>query len=262
MTLLSPGILNMAKKWLPRARLWKLIISQSTTGYWDASSTTALVLEARTAEEVEVLPKTLVKRILDLARSMTETVADAEAAGEGDDGIDGRHEQDDLDELFEFREEGEDEDDETPRVRRRSKRRPPTDCPVTCSVEAIVASIPRALTKLASDVPTAVKLRRVWTTMCCIAVLERLMVSWVWGDGDLYPPDERCVPYSCCCFVCVACSPRHAPPQHDRGRRARVDRGAGGGVARPGSRAGGRQVDEGGTQDDQVLEPRLGAARD
>ena len=33
-TLLSPGILNMSKKWLPRARLWKLILSQSTTGYW------------------------------------------------------------------------------------------------------------------------------------------------------------------------------------------------------------------------------------
>ena len=200
-TLLSPGILNMAKKWLPRARLWKLILSQSTTGYWDASSTTALVLEARTAEEVEVLPKTLVKRILDLARSMTETVADAEAAGDGGDGPDGRHEQDDLDELFEFREEGEDEDDETPRVRHRPKRRPPTDCPVTCSVEAIVASIPRALTKLATDVPSAVKLRRVWTTMCCIAVLERLIVSWVWGDGDLYPPEERCVLQTCACCL-------------------------------------------------------------
>ena len=33
-TLLSPGILNSAKKWLPRARLWKLILSQNTAGYW------------------------------------------------------------------------------------------------------------------------------------------------------------------------------------------------------------------------------------
>ena len=79
----------MAKKWLPRARLWKLILSQSTTGYWDASSTTALVLEARTAAEVEEVPKTLLKRILDLARSLTETVANAEAAGDGSGGVDG-----------------------------------------------------------------------------------------------------------------------------------------------------------------------------
>ena len=194
MTLLSPGILNIAKKWLPRARLWKLILSQNINGYWDASSTTALVLEARTAQEVEVLPKTLVKRILELARSITESMVEAEAAGDNDDGPDGRHEQDDLDELFEFHEEGEDEEsDETPRTRRRSSQHAPSDCPITCSVEAIVASIPRALTKLATDVPTAVKLRRVWTTMCCIATLERLIICWVWGDGDLYPPDERCV---------------------------------------------------------------------
>ena len=37
-TLLSPGILNMATKWLPRARLWRLILSQSTTGYWYVSA--------------------------------------------------------------------------------------------------------------------------------------------------------------------------------------------------------------------------------
>ena len=194
-TLLSPGILNMSKKWLPRARLWRLILSQNTSGFWDASSTTALVLQSRTAEEVEVLPKTMFKRILDMIRSLTESVADAEAAGDGAEGVDGRHEQDELDELFEFREEGEDEDDEeqTPRIRRRRKSRPVTDCPITCSEEAIIKSIPRALTKLATDTATAATLRRVWTTMCCISVLERLIVCWVWGDGDLYPPDERCV---------------------------------------------------------------------
>jgi hypothetical protein len=112
-TLLSPGILNMAKKWLPRARLWRLILCQTTTGYWDASSTTALVLQSRTAEEVDELPKTLLKRISDVVRSLTETVADSEAAGDGDEGLDGRHEQDDLDELFEFHEDLEEEDDET-----------------------------------------------------------------------------------------------------------------------------------------------------
>ena len=219
------------------------------------------MLEARGAHEVDALPKSFLKRVMDVLRSMTETVADAEAAGDSEGAVDGRHEQDDLDDLFEFREEGEEAaDDETPRVRQRAKRRPATDCPVTCSPDAIVASIPRALTKLATDVPTAVKLRRVWATMCCIAVLERLNVSWVWGDGDLYPPDERCV--LCSRLLCLCRALMRRVLQHDGGRRARVDRGAGGGVAKAGSRAGGRQCDEGGAQNHQVLEPRLGAARD
>ena len=267
-TLLSPGILNSAKKWLPRARLWKLILSQNTAGYWcvlrvhrqaitlpflanafacrDVSSTTALVLEARAAHEVDALPKSFLKRLFDVMRSMFETMADAEAAGNEDEAVDGRREQDDLDDLFEFHEEGEEEaDDETPRVHRRAKRRPATDCPVTCSAEAIVMAIPHALTKLATDVPTAVKLRRVWTTMCCIAVLERLVVCWLWGDGELYPPEERCVSLRAhASGVCRALiSPSHV--QHDCGRWGRVDRGAGGGVAKTGSRPGRRQVDEG-----------------
>jgi hypothetical protein len=216
-TLLSPGVLNMTKKWLPRARLWRLILSQTTTGFWDASSTTALVLQSRTAEEVDELPKTLFKRIADVVRSLTETMADAEAAGDADTGIGGRHEQDDLDELFEFHEEDEGDDDETPR--RRAKRMPVTDCPVTCSVDAITASIPRALSRLATDTSTAKTLRCVWTTMCCISVLERLIVCYVWGDGDLYPPDER---YALVRIPCVVCTltPR---AQHNRGRWARVD---------------------------------------
>ena len=194
---------------------------------------------------------------------MFETMADAEAAGNEDEAVTGRREQDDLDDLFEFHEEGEEEeDDETPRVRHRAKRRPATDCPVTCSAEAIVLSIPRALTKLAIDVPSAVKLRRVWTTMCCIAVLERFVVCWLWGDGDLYPPEERCVHSRAlaACFCRALISSRHA--QHDRGRWARVDRGAGGGVARTGGSTGRRQADEGSAPNHQVLEPRMGATRD
>ena len=154
------------------------------------------MLEARAAHEVDALPKSFFKRILDVVRSMFETMAEAEAAGDEESAVavDGKRDQDDMDDLFEFHEEGEEEkDDETPRVRQRAKRRPATDCPVTCSADAIVLSIPKALTKLATDVPSAVKLRRVWTTMCCIAVLERLAVCWVWGDGEAYPPEERCV---------------------------------------------------------------------
>ena len=227
MTLLSPGILNTVKKWLPRARLWKLLLSQNVAGFWrvpcaplchfcahafacrDVSSTTALVLEARAPHEVDAIPKSLLKRLLDMVRSMAETVADAEAAGDEESAVDGRREQDDLDDFFEFHEEGEEnaDDDEKPHARKRAKRRPATDCPVTCSADAIVLAIPRSLTKLATDVPTAVKLRRVWTTACCIAVLERLVVCWVWGDGDIYAPEERCVlSHALAIAARVACS--------------------------------------------------------
>ena len=193
-TLLSPGILNMSKKWLPRARLWRLILSQNTSGFWDASSTTALVLEARTSEEVEVLPESLLTRIVNIIRGVTESTADAEAAGDGGDTLDARYEQDDMDELFELHE-GAPDEEETPRTQRQKRPRGPlTDCPINCSVGAISSAMPPALIKLrtAGDLSSAVKLRRVWTTMCCIAVLERLSVCWVWGDGDLYDPNERC----------------------------------------------------------------------
>jgi len=201
-TLLSPGVLNLTKKWLPRARLWRLILSQTTAGYWDASSTTALVLQSRTAAEVDELPMTLLKRISDALKSMSEALAGAEEAGDGADGIGGRHEHEDGDGLFGFQEDGVEEEDETPRARRPSK--PVNDCPLTCSVDAIAASIPRALSKLATNASTAKTLRRVWCTMCCISVLERLIVCFVWGDGDLYAPEERYV--SCVRSLCLPCA--------------------------------------------------------
>ena len=176
----------------------------------DSSSTTALVLEARAAAEVTALPKTLLMRVVELLKSLTESMAEADAAGDGDDGPDGRHEQDDLDELFELRE-GEEEDDETPRVQRHHKHKPLTDCPISNSAEAIALAMPRALAKLAVDASSTVTLRRVWTTMCCIAVLERLVVCWVWGDGDLYAPEERCAPVAA----------RHAFLRSRRSRRSR-----------------------------------------
>jgi hypothetical protein len=149
------------------------------------------VLQARAAAEVTALPKTLLMRAVELLKSLTESMAEADAAGDGDGGPDGRREQDDLDELFELPE-GEEDDDETPRDQRHHKTL--TDCPINNSAEAIALAMPRALAKLAVDASSTVTLRRVWTTMCCIAVLERLIVCWVWGDGDLYAPEERCAP--------------------------------------------------------------------
>ena len=66
------------------------------------------------------------------------------------------------------------------------------DCPLTCSVSAIVEATPRRLVALQAADPS-INASRIWTTLCCIAVLERMNVSWIWGDGDLYPREERTI---------------------------------------------------------------------
>ena len=65
-----------------------------------------------------------------------------------------------------------------------------TDCPVTCPKAAISDSMPRALRALGPDAQAA----RVWCTLCCLAVLERMNTCWIAGDGDLYQgPREKTI---------------------------------------------------------------------
>jgi hypothetical protein len=56
------------------------------------------------------------------------------------------------------------------------------DCPLTCSPAAITSCMPALLAAVRTADP-GVELARVWTTMLCISVLERLSTSWIWGDG-------------------------------------------------------------------------------
>ncbi len=63
-----------------------------------------------------------------------------------------------------------------------------SDDPLFCAPSAILAAMPRRLSALrAEDGPLV---DRVWTTMCVIAFLETLNVSWLWTSGDLYPERE------------------------------------------------------------------------
>ncbi len=66
------------------------------------------------------------------------------------------------------------------------------DCPLTCSVHAIRASLPPRLARL-HEVDADIQALRVWTTLCCIVSLEKLNVCWVWGDGDTYEDPERTI---------------------------------------------------------------------
>jgi hypothetical protein len=67
-----------------------------------------------------------------------------------------------------------------------------SDCPLTCSATALSTSMPRALAAAASA-DASIDGLRVWTTLCCIAALERLPVCVLAGDARLFPERERTV---------------------------------------------------------------------
>jgi hypothetical protein len=204
-TLLSPGILNGTHRWLVRARLWRLILSQNVEGWWDAGGTTAFVLESRAAMETKDLPATLLSRVLVLLGS-----AAAAAAGDLED-MGGRHADgssalddalDDADRMHARAstagvEDASALDPSSPRTSQRrsdsmSRAAALDDCPLSCSVRAITSSMPRRLAAVRTADPSA-NVERVWTTMCCIRVLERMNTCWIWGDGC-----ERCARYRRC----------------------------------------------------------------
>ncbi len=58
------------------------------------------------------------------------------------------------------------------------------DDPLFCSPHALLAAMPRRLVALqqTSAVDTLL-IQRVWTTLCCIALLETLNCSWLATDG-------------------------------------------------------------------------------
>ena len=218
-TLLSPGVLNGTNKWLIRCRLWRLILSQSAQGYWDASTTTAFALEARDSKELKELKPTLKDKLLLLLGGALEILA-----YDDDDDTDTRHEsdatalEDFMDVVNDTRNERQtrssitsidgdkvdDIDPNSPRLSSASRSSLPRrsvnmaraaalkDCPVTFSMSAISRSVPRELAQLRADDPS-INVVRVWTTMMCITVLEKMINSWIFGDGDLYPEKERTI---------------------------------------------------------------------
>ena len=189
-TLLSPGVLNGTHRWLQRARLWRLILSQTTEGFWEAGPTTAFVVEARTGEETRDLPPTLLSRVLTLFGSAAE-------AAVGDDSTA-------LDDILQDADKAHARGsvtgvaadllapaDEPSSPRASTTKRSSmslalaatiADCPLTCSVRALSVSVPRRLASLRAE-DASIAVERVWTTMLCISVLERMNTSWIWGDG-------------------------------------------------------------------------------
>ena len=231
LTLLSPGILNTRDKWWVKARLWKLILSQSPEGYWNPTHTVAFSLEARSTKEVASVKPNWIERLKDRLADFGE-MADDMAHEEADDVVTGEAAQgrantqqltgdlaaDDAqprDARGSTVSQG-GSASETPRDARGSMaslggtpragigRRRSTmlqlaedeevsDDPLYCSARAIVASMPRRLAALGPECQK----ERVWTTLCCIGLLQTLNVTWLWGptsdNGDAYPPEERTI---------------------------------------------------------------------
>jgi hypothetical protein len=186
LTLVSPGVLTARHRWLPRARAWKLILSQNAEeGWWDASSTTAFACEARAAAEAAAVRPTLLQRTADAlggcaraaaARGDADALADA-CFGGPDNGSGATTPLASGGGACEF---------STPPDSGSGS----SDCPLTCSAAAIAASLPARLARAHGGDTDAT---RVWTTLCVIAVLERSPVCWLWGDGELYPSRERTI---------------------------------------------------------------------
>ena len=183
-TMISPGILNGESRWLQRAQLFKLILSQRADGSFAVSSTTAFALEARPVAETKQVTRKLMSCMNVFAGVVDEV---EEVAGpDGDLPVSGRSSSGAIDDISM---------DNTQELELaemdvvQDAHPDLNDCPLTCPAEAITESMPRALRALSPDAQSA----RVWCTLCCIAVLERMNTSWIAGDGDLYEPQEKTI---------------------------------------------------------------------
>jgi hypothetical protein len=191
LSLLAPGVMNGRARWWPRARLFRLVLSQSADGYWDISETVAFALEARSTAELAELRRGAWERfkngVTELLGRTAELLTEGDAADIARHGFDSGGSQDDgggggaaaLD---------------NPGAHALAKEAAAaagdaTDDPLLCSPAALLSSIPSRLAavhgrgtgggKCTEDVDA----KRVWATLCCTAFLETLNVSWLWTDG-------------------------------------------------------------------------------
>ena len=205
LSLLSPTVLDGTDKWWQKARLWKLILSQTADGFWDPSDSVAFALEARPASETTNVKPTRLERMLDRLAGAGD-VAESLLVDDGDATPGAAEALDDA--ANEAADGGQSDDDDAFPV----QPRPPgweigavEDDPLQCSARAVLAAMPRKMRLLRLELgagsrrldpdkqpgPEELNLARMWTTLCVIAMLESLNVSWLASDGDEYGVDER-----------------------------------------------------------------------
>ena len=159
--------------------------AQSTEGYWDPTSTVAFSLCARAGAETASLDRTLQEKLRDFLGSLTEAFEEADNEGDGDI----------TDTLEHFMSEQHDSlhgNDVLVAQLAAASEAVANDDPLECNAAAIVASMPPRLVRVAMQ-DNSINVARVWTTLCCMCMLQELPFGWIWGDGDLYPETERTI---------------------------------------------------------------------
>ena len=174
-TLLSPGTLNNRTRWLARARFFKLMMSQTTSGFWDPTSSVAFALCARPLKETAALEHTVKGRFRDFIGKMSEAFEEADAEGNADI-------TDTFEHFMSLKGDNLHKNDE---LLSQLALDEPNDDPLACQAAAIVASMPPQLVRLAIN-DSDINVPRVWSTLCCIVFLEELPFCWLWGDGALW----------------------------------------------------------------------------
>jgi hypothetical protein len=177
----------------PRARLFRLIFAQSTDGWWDVTETVAFALEARTTEELAELRPGAWERAKDWVLEMLGRTA--ELLTESDDAGDVARRGFDSGMSQDF---GDASEVASPGAHALAKEAAAaagdaTDDPLLCSPAALLNSLPARVAALHGRGEGDVNAKRVWATLCCIAFLETLNVSWLWTDGNLYPEVEHTI---------------------------------------------------------------------
>jgi hypothetical protein len=212
-SLMSPGVLNGRARWWARACLFRLVFSQRGDGAWDVCDTVAFALEARTAAEVTQLTPSAWERLRDgvmmlvgmVVEAGTDDIRDIARSGFDSTGLQGSTKADvDADRAAaaaaspELAAEAEDAE-------------AVTDDPLRCAPAAVVQSMPRRLAELhrrGVDGEEDTNAKRVWATLCCVALLETFTCSWLFTDGC-----GACPPHSAACSRCNIASRVFAVPR-------------------------------------------------
>ena len=233
--MLAPGNLFAQKKWLERARLWRLILLQNEDGSWDATDGVGLSLLAQRTRPVPAPRGAEGDNFGGLAGDITALVnfdevgsdmADGEGGGDGA-GAQGRTRADEEDEAAARQQDDEEGGDgDAPGVvvdaagqkvhsvvvpgtgKRltfsdwRDPEKVKMDCPLSgLDAAAIRWSVPTVLADLEASTGGALPAARVWTTLLALVVLRRMRE----------------------CFLCEAPDPSGAGGDH----RTVVDYGMG-----------------------------------
>ena len=177
MGLLIEGNLGQRKRWLEKARLWRIVLLQRPDGSFSLTQSLAVATEAHApCDTIKVSPPSggWFKRFK-TARRSTERLAArlSQVAGVEDVDIEG-YSDGDL---------GVDDED----VLSKTAKEKRSDDPLQFSREAMQAYMPRALADLAKSTPAS----RFWATLLALVTLEEMPISWLASEDE--DPVERTV---------------------------------------------------------------------